>query len=217
MTSPDGITWTSRTSAADNDWYGVTYGNGLFVAVSLSGTGNRVMTSPDGITWTSRTSAADNNWYCVAYGNNLFVAVSISGTGNRVMTLSLSLFKNHEILALMNGRDTEATDTGGGNAWQVHGQGDFRAPFYVAKDGIYTLHVSLRCKCNTAARAWRVKIDNKTISMGNNTSGIYTVLTASLLNQFLTAGWKTVAVWHYEDSTSRTYLITDLNVGIIEN
>jgi hypothetical protein len=89
MTSPDGITWTSRTSAADNDWYGVTYGNGVFVAVSDSGTGNRVMTSPDGITWTSRTSAADNSWHSVAYGGGLFVAVSWTGTGNRVMTSSV--------------------------------------------------------------------------------------------------------------------------------
>ena len=38
-------TWTIRTSAADNEWYDVTYGNGLFVAVAGSGTGNRVMTS----------------------------------------------------------------------------------------------------------------------------------------------------------------------------
>ena len=45
MTSPDGITWTIRTSAADNEWLSVTYGNGLFVAVSWTGTGNRVMTS----------------------------------------------------------------------------------------------------------------------------------------------------------------------------
>jgi hypothetical protein len=94
MTSPDGITWTSRTSAADNNWYSVTYGNGLFVAVSGSGTGNRVMTSPDGITWTSRTSAADNNWYSVTYGNGLFVAVSTSGTGNRVMTSSVTTYFN---------------------------------------------------------------------------------------------------------------------------
>jgi hypothetical protein len=81
-----GITWTSRTSAADNDWYGVTYGNGLFVAVASSGTGNRVMTSPDGITWTSRAAAADNGWLGVTYGNGTFVAVALTGTGNRVMT-----------------------------------------------------------------------------------------------------------------------------------
>ena len=81
-----GITWTSQTSAADNTWNSVTYGNGLFVAVAETGTGNRVMTSPDGITWTSRTSATDNNWFGVTYGNGLFVAVSFSGNGNRVMT-----------------------------------------------------------------------------------------------------------------------------------
>jgi hypothetical protein len=86
MTSPDGITWTSRSAAADNGWLGVTYGNGLFVAVSYTGTGNRVMTSPDGITWTSRNSAVGNNWISVTYGNGLFVAVAFSGTGNRVMT-----------------------------------------------------------------------------------------------------------------------------------
>ncbi|KKT08281.1 MAG: hypothetical protein UV86_C0020G0002 [Candidatus Nomurabacteria bacterium GW2011_GWB1_43_20] len=86
MTSPDGIIWTSRVSAANNTWRSVTYGNGLFVAVAVSGTGNRVMTSPDGITWTTRTSAADNQWVSVTYGNGLFVAVAVSGTGNRVMT-----------------------------------------------------------------------------------------------------------------------------------
>jgi hypothetical protein len=45
MTSVDGITWTIRTQAANNQWRSVTYGNGLFVAVALSGTGNRVMSS----------------------------------------------------------------------------------------------------------------------------------------------------------------------------
>jgi len=63
----------------------VTYGNGLFVAVSYSGTGNRVMTSLDGITWTIRASAADNTWLGVTYGNGLFVAVSYDGA-NQVMT-----------------------------------------------------------------------------------------------------------------------------------
>ena len=82
----DGITWTSRTSAADNTWRSISYGNGIFVAVGSTGTGNRVMTSYDGITWTSRTSAADNEWYSVSYGNGIFVAVGSSGSSNRVMT-----------------------------------------------------------------------------------------------------------------------------------
>ena len=74
----DGITWTSRTSAADNDWRSVAYGNGLWVAVSETGTGtNRVMTSADGITWTSRTAASDNNWTSVCWSTyiNKFIAV----------------------------------------------------------------------------------------------------------------------------------------------
>ena len=78
--------WTSRTSAADNAWQSVTYGNGVFVAVSNTGVGNRVMTSPDGITWTIRASAADNDWNDVTFGAGLFVAVSNSGAGDRVMT-----------------------------------------------------------------------------------------------------------------------------------
>jgi hypothetical protein len=78
--------WTSRTSANDNTWRSVTYGNGLFVTVSGSGSGNRVMTSPDGKTWTRRTSAVDNAYHSVTYGNGLFVAVAYTGAGNRVMT-----------------------------------------------------------------------------------------------------------------------------------
>ena len=85
-TASGGDIWTSRSSAADNNWRSVTYGNGLFVAVADSGSGNRVMSSPDGITWTSRTSAADTPWRSVTYGNGLFVAVAINGIGNRVMT-----------------------------------------------------------------------------------------------------------------------------------
>ena len=85
----DGITWTSRTSAANNIWTGVTYGNGTFVAVAQTGIGNKVMTSPEGITWTSRNAAADNEWYDVTYGNGTFVAVGSSGSlGGRVMTSS---------------------------------------------------------------------------------------------------------------------------------
>jgi len=41
----DGVTWTSRTAAAaaGNQWTSVAYGNGLFVAVSWTGTSDRVM------------------------------------------------------------------------------------------------------------------------------------------------------------------------------
>ncbi len=64
MTSPDGITWTSQTSATDTNWTSVTYGNGLFTAVAAAAR-NGVMTSPDGITWTSQTSASNAGWRAV--------------------------------------------------------------------------------------------------------------------------------------------------------
>jgi hypothetical protein len=79
-----GVEWTARSAAGDNDsWRSVTYGNGLFVAVSESG--DRVMTSPDGINWTARSAAGDDDsWRSVTYGNGLFVAAGVSG--DRVMT-----------------------------------------------------------------------------------------------------------------------------------
>ena len=80
-----GADWTVRTSAADNSWSAITYGNGLFVAVAYSGT-NGVMTSPDGVKWTLRVAGFGNQWFGVTYGNGLFVAVSNTGTGNLVMT-----------------------------------------------------------------------------------------------------------------------------------
>ena len=48
MTSTDGITWSSRSSAADNAWTSLCWApqRELLVAVSSSGTGNRVMVSP---------------------------------------------------------------------------------------------------------------------------------------------------------------------------
>ena len=96
--TPPGVNWTSRTPAADNDWLGVTWGGPAgqekFVAVAISGGGNRVMTSPDGVTWTARLSASNNNWLAVIWGGpagqEKFVAVAgnggAAGSGNRVMT-----------------------------------------------------------------------------------------------------------------------------------
>jgi hypothetical protein len=90
MTSINGITWTTRTSAADNNWISVVWAPELsiFVAVAFTGAGNRVMTSLNGISWTTRASAADNQWISVTWAPelSLFVAVAQSGAANRVMT-----------------------------------------------------------------------------------------------------------------------------------
>ena len=83
--SADGVTWTRGSSQPEsNIWRSVTYGNGIFVGVSDTGT-NRVITSTDGINWTARTAIEADPWMSITYGNNLFVAVAGSGT-NIVMT-----------------------------------------------------------------------------------------------------------------------------------
>ena len=75
MTSPDGITWTARSSRWDypfcNPLNGVAYGNGRFVAVGVAGI---VITSVDGLSWAPGpgTSSTRNK---IAYGNGTFVAV----------------------------------------------------------------------------------------------------------------------------------------------
>ena len=91
-------------SPADNAWYAVIYGNGIFVAVSTTGSGNRVMTSPDGIDWTLMASPADNIWSGITYGNGLFVAVAVSGTGDRVMTSGKKLENETNSDNIFNGR-----------------------------------------------------------------------------------------------------------------
>lgn len=84
QTSPDGITWTRRTSGVIDRLQGVTWGGNQFVAVG----GNDghppsqgvILTSPDGVTWTQRTSDVTANLHGVAWGGNQFVAVGWGGT-----------------------------------------------------------------------------------------------------------------------------------------
>lgn len=87
MTSPDGVTWTIRTTPAQ-DWNGIAWSPRLrlFAAVSATTGTTNVMTSPDGITWTSRTTPlADWRGICWSEQLGLFVAVASFGT-NRTMT-----------------------------------------------------------------------------------------------------------------------------------
>jgi len=84
MTSPDGITWTIRTSAADNAWRAIAWNGTVFAAVSLTGTNNRVMTSSDGINWAIRVTPVID-CTAIAWNGTVFVAAG-NGGGNRIMT-----------------------------------------------------------------------------------------------------------------------------------
>jgi hypothetical protein len=79
-----GFVATQRTLPANASWTGVTYGGGVFVAVS---SGTTAATSADGITWTQRTLPVSADWSAVAYGGGTFVAVAPSGlAGGAVAT-----------------------------------------------------------------------------------------------------------------------------------
>jgi hypothetical protein len=90
-TSPDGLTWTSRTAAAANAWQGLVWapelGGGLLVAVAGSGT-NRVMTSPDGINWTSRSAASALNWWGVSWSASLGLLVAVAAQSGTTSAMS---------------------------------------------------------------------------------------------------------------------------------
>lgn len=84
QTSPDGVTWTSRTpaSGAGTSTIGLTFessvGSGLFVAVGSPGL---IHTSANGTSWTARTPAGGYTgvFRGVAFGAGLFVAVGSAG------------------------------------------------------------------------------------------------------------------------------------------
>lgn len=76
-TSPDGITWTSRTIPSSS-FTDVIYANGLYVAYGAWAGGTPIATSPDGVTWTART-AGTSAILQIIYGGGLFVAVGTGG------------------------------------------------------------------------------------------------------------------------------------------
>lgn len=87
MTSPDGITWTSRIVSNDS-WRSVCWSPELTLFVAVGhGVTNRVMTSSNGINWTNRSATA-NEWNSVCWSSELaiFCAVAESGTADRAMT-----------------------------------------------------------------------------------------------------------------------------------
>ena len=64
----------SRYAAGSNTFYGVAYGNGIFVAVGAGGT---IYTSPDATTWTLRTSGIANTLNGVTYANGYFIVSGV--------------------------------------------------------------------------------------------------------------------------------------------
>lgn len=89
-TSPDGITWTTYTSApiVGVDWRDVVWSPELQTLVVVGN--GAILYSTDGSTWTSATSPSANFWFSVEWAPSLrvFCAVAVVGAADRVITSS---------------------------------------------------------------------------------------------------------------------------------
>jgi hypothetical protein len=89
MTSPDGITWISRTGISGT-WNSVAWNGSVFAAVGPGATTENdgiVMTSPDGIHWTQRTNIPAGTWQDIAWNGSIFASVSgNTGSIDLIMT-----------------------------------------------------------------------------------------------------------------------------------
>jgi hypothetical protein len=108
MTSPDGITWTSRTSAADNSWVSLSHGNNNIInanntsAAFIYTFGNglsagNVNVSNGNLNYNllvGKNSSIDRNCYSLLFGYSSFI--NGRGDHNLVFGNSLNLVSNDE-------------------------------------------------------------------------------------------------------------------------
>lgn len=87
LTSPDGITFTPRTTPNEStQWEKVASGDGIVVIIGSTAGTNRVITSPDGLTWTVRLAAQQYDWFDITFADHKFIAVANNVTvTNKVM------------------------------------------------------------------------------------------------------------------------------------
>lgn len=73
----NGTNWSNQTSDTTQMLIDVTYNEGVFVAVGLSGT---VRTSTNGTSWDSQTSNTTAILCSITYGNGVFLAMAVNNT-----------------------------------------------------------------------------------------------------------------------------------------
>ena len=167
--SAGSASWTAQSAAESNFWTSVTYGNGVFVAISYGGS-NPVMTSPDGVTWTARTPASASGWISVTYGNGLFVAVTNRGT-DQVMTSPDGVNWTAQTAAEQN--TWWAVTYGNGLFVAVSGDGANRV--MTSSDG-----VTWTARTAAAASGWNA------VTYGN---GLFVAVAYDGSTRVMTSGW----------------------------
>lgn len=64
------------TTIGSGNWGDVAFGNGLFVAVSRTGSAENCGVSAGGLSWTNHPMPSPNSWTAIDYGNGVFCAVA---------------------------------------------------------------------------------------------------------------------------------------------
>jgi RNA polymerase sigma factor (sigma-70 family) len=131
VTSPDGITWTERSSPTQKNLLGLFWDGHQYLAGGDDGT---ILSSPDGITWTAGNSGNQINVSAFGYSGTGYVAVggdgilvsSDSANWTRVMTappipFTACTWTGSEFLACGLGLDKNPTiyTSPDGNTWTL--------------------------------------------------------------------------------------------------
>lgn len=134
MTSPDGFSWTIRTSPVDNQWISICWAASIstFAAVANTGTGNRVMTSR------GRQAASSPSGLVATLAANTFTGVQT------VSNTTESTSKDTGSIVTEGGIGAEKSIFAGGPSCTVAGQ------------------VRMHYDSGTSERGMQVKISNRT-------------------------------------------------------
>lgn len=115
------VTWTSITPPENNQWMGVAFGNGIFVACAQNGT-NRLMLSSNGRTWQAVAAPAARTWQKIIFADGQFVMCGDSGI----------------VAVSRDGKNWEEFSTGAGTLLQLTWAGGF----LLASEGNSTCYIS---------------------------------------------------------------------------
>lgn len=141
-------TFSTATPFSPYGVYDISYGNGLYVAVGVSG---KISTSPDLTTWTTRVSNTTSTLFSITYGNGKFIAIgssimvqSTDGITWTVVSSGLSTMSNvfwlNDAYVVCGGAGTTAllATSSDGDTWSnVSGTSSFPMSTVYYDNGVY--------------------------------------------------------------------------------
>ena len=134
LSSPDGITWTTRFASVRN-LRDVNWDNGLWMAV---GNGGEIVTSSDAVNWRRRTTRARENLHEVGFFNGRWITI-----GNRGTVLQSGAAAEPIVVASIQSGGVSINVVGSGKLSELQKSDDLRTWIKVADfnipDFVYTI------------------------------------------------------------------------------